>query len=83
MMREYQIVVNISFGLPVRVLAEDGKEATDKAHEILMSLDDLELLDLIDGAQYQYDAYWDTRKKYTDKETKRTEKMREGQEGKE
>lgn len=80
MMKEYQIRVNISFGLPVKVHAENGQEATDRAHEILMSLDDLEILDLINGAQFKYDAYWDTRKVFTEKEV---EKMREEQEGKE
>ena len=80
MEKEYQIIVNVRFGLPCRIRAENRQEATDKAHEILMAMDDLELLDLIDGAQFQYDAYWDTRKKFSEKEV---EKMREGQEGKE
>lgn len=80
MMKEYQIRVNISFGLPLRIRAESGQEATDRAHEILMAMDDYELLELIEGAQFKYDAYWDTRKKFSEKEV---EKMREGQEGKE
>ena len=80
MEKEYQIIVNTRFGLPCRIRAENRQEATDKAHEILMAMDDYELLELIDGCQFQYDAYWDTRKKFSEKEV---EKMREGQEGKE
>ena len=80
MMKEYQIIVNMRFGLPCRIRAENRQEATDKAHEILMAMDDYELLELIDGCQFQYDAYWDTRKNLSEKEV---EKMREGQEGKE
>ena len=79
MEKEYQIIVNMRFGLPCRIRAENRQEATDKAHEILMAMDDYELLELIDGCQFQYDAYWDTRKKVSEKEV---EKMREGQEGK-
>lgn len=57
MEKEYQIIVNMRFGLPCRIRAENGQEATDKAHEILMAMDDYELLELIDGCQFQYDAY--------------------------
>lgn len=89
MTHEYQIKVHISFGFPIRrVQAEDEQEAVDKAHEIIIAMDDFELLELIKGAQYRYDAFQYTcnafkskkPKKYTDKEV---EKMREGQEGKE
>lgn len=62
MEKEYQIIVNMRFGLPCRIRAENRQEATDKAHEVLMAMDDYELLELIDGCQFQYDAYWDTRK---------------------
>ena len=68
MEKEYQIIVNMRFELPCRIRAENGQEATDVAHEMLMAMDDYELLDLIGKCQFQYDAYRDTRKNVDKKE---------------
>ena len=57
MENEYKVIVNMRFELPCKIKAKDGQEATDKAHKLLMAVDDYELLDLIDGCQFQYDAY--------------------------
>ena len=63
MKKEYQVIVNMRFELPCRIRAENGQEATDVAHEMLMAMDDYELLDLIGKCQFQYDAYRYTTKR--------------------
>ena len=80
MEKKYQVKLKIEIATPLHVNAENEQEAIDKAHELFCAMDDLELLDAVQGGQYIYEAWLDTRKKLTDKEV---EKMREGQEGKE
>ena len=78
--KKYQVKLKIEIATPLHVNAENAQDAIDKAHELFCAMDDLELLDAVQGGQYIYEAWLDTRKKLTDKEI---EQMREGQEGKE